>query len=274
MLRRNTTLALLFIILFSCKEQNAIPYEHNNGEPEHIRMIVFAGESNSGGQALNRDASTDELSARQGTHILHNYTLSFEQLHIGMNNLLGHYGMKSDTTMHSWELELANKEAAGEFFDDLYIVKTGQGGSKISQWEKSKPFADTFDKRLTAAIGNLSNETDKVHFAMFYSQGINDLIADDWDADNWERKTIERFNYLRQKYGHFPIIMTKFFNIPGKKVDELNEAIENVCDKITDCHFVETGDLPRDDKYHFSYLGQKILADLLVNKLKSAGYFL
>lgn len=274
MLRRNTILTLFAVLLFSCKEQSAIPYEHNNGEPEHIRLVVFAGESNSGGQALNRDASKEELSVRQGTHILNNYTLSFEPLHVGVNNLLGHSGMKSDTTMHSWELQLANKEAGGEFFDDLYIVKTGQGGSKISQWEKQKPFADTFDKRLTVAIDYLSNETDKVNFAMFYSQGINDLIARDWDVDLWEKKTIERFNYLRQKYGHFPIIMTRFFDIPGKNVEELNAAIERICQTISDCHFVETADLPRDDKYHFSYLGQKILADLLVNKLKSAGYFL
>lgn len=274
MLRRNTTLVLFLLLFFSCKEQAAIPYEHNNGEPEHIRLVVFAGESNSGGQALNSDASKEELSAREGTHILNNYTLSFEPLQVGVNNLLGHAGMKSDTTMHSWELQLANKEAAGEFFDDLYIVKTGQGGSKISQWGKQKPFADTFDKRLTAAIENLSGETDKLNFAMFYSQGINDLISGDWDADAWEENTIERFKYLRQKYGNFPIIMTKFFAIPGKKVDELNAAIENVCKAIADCHFVETTDLPRDDKYHFSYLGQKILADLLVNKLRSAGYFL
>ncbi len=266
--------ALIVLILFmSCNEEVAAPFSNNNQQPARIRLVIFAGESNSGGQALNRDATVEEKSIREGTFILNNNTLVFENLQVGVNNLIGHSGMKSDTIMHSWELQLANKEANGEFFDNIFIVKTGQGGSRIAQWDIQKSYADTFDKRLTAALNIFSHEGVNPTFAMFYSQGINDLIAADWNPIEWERKTIERFKYLREKYGHFPIIMTKFFNIPGRKVNELNLAIDNICSTVPDCNYVDTKEIPLDDKYHFNYQGQKKITDLMIDKLKTAGYF-
>ncbi|MBL8182439.1 MAG: InlB B-repeat-containing protein, partial [Blastocatellia bacterium] len=95
-------------------------------DPDIVPLVIITGESNSGGYAVNADATPTELSARPGVQILNNNTLLFEDLDIGTNNLIGHAGLSENAT-HGFELGLANSVAASEWPNSpVYLVKAGQ----------------------------------------------------------------------------------------------------------------------------------------------------
>src|ERR1044072_1981924 len=106
--------------------------------PTDTLLFIFNGESNSGGLGANSGATSHELSVRSSIQILNNYTLLFEDLHIGVNNILQHAGFNDsgpNNQNHGWELGLANKVEANAFPQtQAHLVKTGQGGSLINEW--------------------------------------------------------------------------------------------------------------------------------------------
>jgi hypothetical protein len=273
-MRKTPTAIICLLILFACSKPEGFtckPAPSAIKPFQKIPLIVFSGESNSGGQAQNVYATPDELKRKKGTFILNNAILKWENLDIGINNLIQHTGMQKPEEKHSWELQLSSLQEEGRFAGPIYIVKTGHGGSLISQWKINTSFSNIFDARVKKAITTLNVKSDP-KFALFYSQGINDLISSQWDADEWEDATVDRFQYLRETYGDFPIVMTKFFDITGKPVAELNAAIDNVCKRVGNCSAFETKGFPQDDKYHFSYLGQKRVADSMIANLNRMKY--
>lgn len=118
---------------------------------------MFSGESNSGGRALNSDLNTFEKSAKPYLQILNNQTFLFEDLQIGVNNLIDHYGMPAyiTTTEHSWENGLV-KKIEDSTITDKWLVKTGQGASTIAQWNDGEiTYWTKFQQRVDAAISIL-----------------------------------------------------------------------------------------------------------------------
>lgn len=237
-----------------------------------IPMIVIAGESNSGGIALNSDATEQELLPRPELQILNNNVLYFEDLWVGVNNLIQHAGLSDSPSYnqsHSWELQLANKAADGEFgTPPIYLVKTGQGGSRIAQWNEGGEYYTKFCERVDSAIYELSI-TGTRPFSMFYTQGINDAIAGT-DLTTWKNATVAHFAKIRTRYGaDIPIFMTKFM----ASWAAYSNAVEEVCGMVGNCWFVETDDLPLfPDGNHWTYAGQKEIANRLVAKLNAEGY--
>lgn len=110
-----------------------------------VPLIIIVGESNSGGYALNSELSSSELLARPAVQILNNNTLVFEDLQIGVNNLIGHSGLSNGPT-HGMESGLANSIESGLNWgvDQIHLVKTGQGGSQVSQWGRFRHLHDYF----------------------------------------------------------------------------------------------------------------------------------
>lgn len=240
--------------------------------PIFIPFIHQSGESNSGGQSLNAEATATELAPRTGTKILNNTLLVLQDLDIGTNNLLQHNGMVNPELKHSWELELANMQAAGQFTGQyLYITKSGQGGTRITQWPIGSSFANLFNTRANKTI-QLLNITQTPKFALFYSQGINDVIAADWNATTWRDLTIDRFNYIRSLYPDVPIVMQKFWPITGKDVTGLNAAIDYIVANMAHVGAIESDYSDLDDVYHEGYNSKKINAQRMVAKLYAMGY--
>lgn len=235
--------------------------------PIAIPLLIMTGESNSGGMVPNSYASEAECEPRTALQIFNPLTSGFEALKLGGNNLIGHAGL-SDNTMHSWENELANLATKGTINNPTYLVKTGQGTSKIAEWAEGKNYSNIFNKRVDTAI-ELRGIKGDYKFALLYTQGINDKEYG-WDPAAWKAATIARFNYLRARYGTFPIVMTKFM----KTYPDLNVLVEEVCNQVKDCYFINTDDIPLLDPYHYSYEGQKMIANRMVAKLKEKGYVL
>jgi len=229
-----------------------------------IPMIVFSGESNSGGFADNADATVEELAARPALQILNNTSLVFEDLDIGVNNLLGHSGLINNpgATTHGWELELANRATLNEFSNPVYLVKTGQGGSTISQWGESDTYYTNFKTRIDTAI-TLRSITGTCPFALFYQQGINDSIAGTATA-TWKAATIAHFEKIRTRYGaDIPIIFGKLPAI----YSTYNTAIDELVSVTSLCWSIETTDLGMKDANHYNYTGMKTMSDRMIDKL-------
>ncbi len=225
-------------------------------------LFIFAGESNSGGVAPNSSAISSELQSRISVQILNNTNLLFENLDIGTNNLIGHTGLESyQNNSHGWELGLANLVENNIFPNSkVYIVKTGQGGSTISQWNEMGFYWSEFKTRVDAALQIDPTFTP----ILFYTHGINDAIAGT-NIETWKTATIAHFTKIRTRYGNdLPIIWPKLMST----YSAYNTAIDEVVEVTNNCWTVETTDLTLlGDGNHWDYNGMKTMIERMIIKL-------
>jgi len=239
------------------------PLAHNVRADESL-LFVINGESNSGGYALNAQASPRELERRTSVRILNNTTLaSFDDLQIGVNNLVGHDRLANGTT-HGFELELTNRADADERYRaPCYLVKTGQGGSRIAEWNIKGTYYTTFSKRVRAASKLLAGQPHRT--IVLFSLGINDAIAGT-DVDVWRTAVKEHFGNVRREVGaDTPIIMTRFM----RRYALFNTAIEEICREVPNTYSVGTVDAPLRDDNHWDYEGTKRVAGRMLDVVES-----
>ncbi len=223
-------------------------------------LIVISGESNSGGYALNSQALPAELAARPAVRILDNTGLaSFQDLQIGVNNLVGHAGLSNGPT-HGLELGLAAAAEAGAFGGRVYLVKTGQGGSTISQWAAGQSYATTFTARVNAARTLMLADGLVPLPVVWYSQGINDAIAGVAVA-TWKAATIARLAAIRAELGPVPVLMTLLME---PAYTAYNAALDAICAADPLTRAVSATGCTLRDANHWDYAGMKLLASRMV----------
>lgn len=224
-------------------------------------LLVFSGESNSGGQVLNSEASEVEIAPRPRVQILNNLTFCFEALDIGTNNNLDHFNL-SATDFHGWELELANRLYAGTLPDDtIYLVKTGQGGSAISEWADGSTYFAKFKRRMDSAIAKITYQYCKApDVVLFYTQGINDALANT-NIETWKAATIAHFAKIRALYGNISIYVPYFMN----GFEPYNTAYDQIVTEVGHITMVISTGAALQDSYHWSYAGMKVVADNLID---------
>ena len=224
------------------------------------KLIIFSGESNSGGFALNSQASLAELAPRPETLILNNTTLAgFEPLDVGTNNLVGHSGLSNGST-HGWEIGLANAVAGGQLRPSpLYLVKTGQGGSTIANWNSGGTFYNTFLARINAAKTLLGSQ--QYNAALWYTQGINDAIAGT-SVSVWKAATIAHLEKIRVELPGVPIC----FSDVTPSYPNYSTAIMEICEEVEDCFFVSAEGASLRDINHWDYAGMKLISSRMVRQ--------
>jgi hypothetical protein len=214
-------------------------------------LIIFGGESNSGGFAVNQ---TSENGNHTSVKILNNSTLtSFETLHVstigdGVDNThVGHAGSAGWGAVHGWEIPLATRALAGTFgASPMYLCKTGQGGSQIADWlaGHSQTYSgvtvnpwQTFQDRVDAAISLLTsiNGGTAPALYLFWSQGINDIIAG-ISVATWKANSEDLFTRMRTKYPTMRIFMTKF-NQTSRQT--YNTTMDTLATEYTDMYAVD-----------------------------------
>jgi lysophospholipase L1-like esterase len=228
-------------------------------------LVVITGESNAGGYALNSEATPEELAPRPAVQILDNDALVFRPLAIGTNNLLGHAGLRPTET-HGFELELANRaERWPADRQPVYLVKTGQGGSRIADWAPDGAYFRTFRTRVAAARRLLADEA--VRPVVLLSLGINDAIAGT-PLDAWSPAVVAHLARLRQEIGGDPpIVMTRFM----ERYAATNTAIEEVCRTVPGTASVDTLDAPLRDANHWNHAGMKVVAGRMLDVVADLG---
>ncbi len=166
-------------------------------------FILFAGESNAVGNALNTSADAFELAADPAIKIFNNSTLAMESLAIGVNNGLGQ-GL--DNTVHGWELGLEDQEAANRYgVATLYLVKSAQAGTLIGQWASGGGPTTLYNQlvaRVSDALSLVNAGGAYPTPVVWYSQGINDAIAaTPTDVATWKAATLDLFARFRGLLG-------------------------------------------------------------------------
>lgn len=228
-------------------------------------LVIINGESNSGGYAPNSEAPSGEIGVRNSVQILNNTTLIFENLNIGVNNLLGHSGLSNGVT-HGFELELANRADVGGFYNNVHLIKTGQGGSQISQWNVGGGYFNTFTERITEAK-ELINFND-YNIIVLFSLGINDAIAGT-NVNTWKIAVITHFTNLRDVIGvEAPIIMTEFQGMGsgGNQYSTYTTAIQEIASTVSKVCSISTVSAGLRDVNHWNYLGMKLVSGRLLDK--------
>lgn len=229
----------------------------NHPRNENPILILFGFESNSGGQVPNSDATEKELSPTTSVRILNPITLSFENLHIGVNENLDHANLLPHTT-HGWHLQLKNRMEAGSFVSPkLYICEFGQGGSVVASWSIGSNYANKMVARYNAAYSGIVSETGQEPTVfMFNSFGINDALAgtvpSTFKAAYLE--LLDRINSIHSVSAYmvdvifdiFPTYITVINEMPN---DRSNIYLQNMQGK------------QQQDAYHLGYQGMKDMTD-------------
>jgi hypothetical protein len=227
-------------------------------------LFVFTGESNSGGSALNSDATAEELAPQPQVQILNNSTLLYEDLDIGTNNLLDHFGLSAyQETDHGLELEIANQVLARNWLTDVvYLCKTGQGGSTVAQWlDDSLTYARKFSQRTALAMQYLEDAGVAYRPVVFQSIGINDAIANTEPAA-YKTGLIDIHQNIRSVLGSDTLIVMTLFGSPivsGQENGEINNAILEVAADDARVLTLDTTGFAASGS-HWSYAGMKSLA--------------
>ena len=221
-------------------------------------LIIFGGESNSGGYVDNAQCTTADFQPKSQVQILNNNSLVFENLQIGVNNLIGHTGLNANTS-HGWELGLADN--ANILSPPIYLCKTGQGSSKISDWNSGGTYYNTFLSRINKVkeLGVASNLTYRP--ILWYTQGINDAISGNNAAD-WKAATIAHFQKIRVEFPDIPIL----FSDVTPQYPTYSAAIVAVTNEVSNCHFIPTSNATLRDSNHWDYTGMKIIAGRMIRK--------
>ena len=161
----------------------------------------------------------------------------FEDLQIGVNNLRDHVRLSGHPS-HAWELELANLVAEGKFpgYKQVYLIKTGQGGSTITQWAEGSAYWNKFIQRIDAAPAQLPPNP---QWIIWYSLGINDTGGGTPKA-TWKPAVIDHLQRMKKKLPGAIILMTQFQSMG---YTELSQAIAEIVASEPDVYAIDsTGD--------------------------------
>tara|TARA_R110000868_G_scaffold96457_3_gene265436 strand:+ start:3114 stop:5843 length:2730 start_codon:yes stop_codon:yes gene_type:complete len=234
---------------------------------KRIPVIVYWGESNSGGYADNSDLAASKFAERPAVQIFNNTTFNFESLILGYNGTTEHSSLtgpgilvSSQYAYHGFEAGLANQVEGGEFGSDfVYLVKLGQGGSKVSEWAVGGVYFETARKRLERVRDFLEESNVEPWFVLHGSIGINDAGAGTATA-TFESSLIAILKTLWDVIGYrcpstltglttaYPTYATNFSNIAS--------SYKNVT--IID---TTTANANLKDAEHWDYLGMELIAD-------------
>lgn len=267
---------LFILILFGCqkKEMSLIKVisviSKGTGAGElpsgpSLRLIVFTGESNSGGVAVNADATGPELSARASLKIWNNTSDVFQDLDIGTNNLISHAGL-ADNATHGWELELANLAAAETIPNPTYLVKAGQGGSVLTDWGTGGAYYTTLKSRIDSALAAQSF----IGIVFFYTHGINDRIAGT-ATGTFKTRIQTHIANIKADYPGAKFVMCK--NMTNNGNDIYNTVLQEIDDADADFVTVSvTGAGVQGDGNHWTYGGMKQICDSMVTSMLVNGW--
>jgi hypothetical protein len=245
-------------------------------------IIIPTGESNSGGLAYNSSATVEEKLSQSRLKILNNNTLLFENLLIGTNNITDHedatdgYGLTLSPTWassrHGWEVPLSTAIRRNEFGQiPVYLVKTGQGGSKVAEWESlsgARRMAK-FIARVNAMKNIIGNQFDVV---VWMSIGINDAINNGLSYRTTYNAKMAI--YLANIRAQFPgrrcsILMTGL----TQAWPEYTEEVKRVAFNNPNCTFIPSlgaseSSTDGGDGNHWGYSGVQTIANRLIRKTK------
>jgi len=246
-----------------------IASEITTATPRAIEELVFVinGESNAGGQANNSEATVEELASTSEVQILNNTTFLFENLDIGTNNNIDHCCWLYSATDHGFELGLANSVKANTLPDNpqVHLIKTGQGGSRLSQWNVGGTYWNKFLERVNAAKTQVSENK---QWVTWISIGINDYLAGT-TVSTFKTQLIDHIKRIEAELPGSIIILTQFQSMGNGGYATYNTAMGEIAETKTNVFVVDSTGADMDDGNHWSYDGLKTVGDRMITITKN-----
>ena len=234
--------------------------------------FVITGESNSGGIGLNSSATAGEIAPRSAVQILEltSGNFLFENLDIGTNNLRDHAGLGGYyDCCHGLELGLANSTEANAFPDNsqVYLIKTGQGGSQVSEWSYAGGYFTKFLQRTAAAKTQIPTNR---KWVVWMSIGINDGISGT-NINTFKTNLTTYIDNIKADLPGAIIIMTQFQSMPALSgYPTINTALADVAALEPNVYVVDTTTATgTDGANHWTYAGLKTVSSLMVTTTKN-----
>lgn len=246
----------------SCQREVLGILKNGRDQSSQPVMIIIWGESNATGYADNGFASSPELDAR-ALPILNNETYTFQALNVGTNNILNAAGSVTNCpscTTHGMEIGLANAYDDNDFSGHpVYLIKGGQGGSQISQWETTDAYYDSLENRITRGYNLILEATGQVPVIVLWgSQGINDILAP-VSASTWKTAFKQFITDIRATITSItgqttiPFLFTRFDSMPTNL--DYETVMGEIEDEVSDCYAVSTSGAALKDDNHWQYAG-------------------
>ncbi len=238
---------------------------------DSVTMIISIGESIAGyGTAnTNDDATPTELAPRPYFDIWDNVNMDgFEDFDIGTNNLLKHDGAHLfEDNRHNYFNGIANH------FDSIQVVaygiKSGQGGAKTSDYERTGEYWNRFIWRINAARQKLLNQGLYPKIYVVVSIGVNDANGNT-PYNQWHDDTKL---LIEDIYAHTDIHKIFITELPNPTVTTnrtaLNGKIDDIVSSLSYLYKIDTdsASMNANDNNHFNYEGNHYIADEIISKL-------
>lgn len=251
-----------------------------SGETAQPILLIVNGESNSGGLGENSSATAGELAARSSVQILDvtQDPMVFVNLDVGTNNLRDHAELSSYyATAHGIELGVANCVEAGRFnVGQIYMVKTGQGGSRIAQWAEGNGsgYWTKFAARIARAKVLLGASYSTYRKVVYFSLGINDIIATTNEA-TWKAAVKAHLQNIRDELeDQSALILITDFIVPPLTAgnDVYNDSIAAIASEMTNVIVLSTANAivtgnAASDTNHWNYQDNLLFAERAVDEI-------
>ena len=283
-------LIILGLFLFSCEKEELRPNSLSSNErlmvdTTGITLFIFNGESNSVGYVDILQSPISHISPQEDIYkdiiyvtenqlqpipelqIWNNNTNTFEDLHIGVNNILGDIVLGNSPYYYGWELELSNM-VKRDHLDSVYLVKTGQCGSKISDWDSSGTLYHIMKSRIDSSLNYLRTFNRPINIVVFYSQGINDIICGT-DSLIWKNLSVNHLSNIRNITDpNTKIVICKHM----VNYENYNPLIESICNEdtsnLTTFINVDNCDVLDNSVMHFNRQGITVTCRRMYNKIR------
>lgn len=198
--------------------------------------------------------------------ILNNNTLVIEDLDIGTNNNLGHtdFTPVQEASFHGWELGMSNAIRNNCYpYEQIYILKAGQGGSTISEWNTGGTYYNTFVTRYNAFKTQIDALEQEYYPVFALALGVNDEIAGT-DRATFKANVQAFVNNLRTTVGYDAQFLVAELPPVYASYDSLLTEIAEADRGFTK---IETTDLSLKNISHWDYEGNQDLADRMLDRL-------
>lgn len=216
-----------------------------------VVLNVILMESNSGGEgAFVSSLTALEKAERPLVQHWHNTANEFQNLHMGANNLIDHFGL-ADNTRYCVEATIADRMEAGTFVTSCYTLKRGQGGSTIAQWAPAGTYYNKFVNSMNAAISaihDVEGVFPTIH--CFWTHGINDMIIGT-DPTVYKTAVLAFMDDMRIRYGNIKFHMTKLMPL----YDAWNTPIVEIASSRTGIYLLDGTSEPLYNSEHWNETG-------------------
>jgi hypothetical protein len=234
-------------------------------------LVIIIGESNSGGYVLNSTVPDGLLTTYNSVQILNNFSFLFEDLQMTVNNTLDHTGGLTGDTWCGMELGLALRANVYDFYGTgCKLIKTGHGGSTISQWSSDGTYFGKFIQRIEAAQSQINFASYKI--VVLFSLGINDTISGT-PMNTWKTGVSNLIANMRSVIGqgNTPVIMTGFegMGTGGNQFNAVTEAMAELTTTEANVHKITAAGAPLGDPNHWNYTGMRIITNRLLTLFES-----